>query len=102
MIACITVTEPFCLVIEFCQLGDLCHLLRREKEHIVNVRRKTQCFQQIISAERRQFAVYERSVVVFMASRRWNGNYRVFILNSFQYPGLPSEQIMRSSRCGGS
>jgi hypothetical protein len=69
MIACITVTEPVCLVIEFCQLGDLCHLLRREKENIIDVRRKTQCWQQIISAERRQFAVYERSVVVFMASR---------------------------------
>jgi hypothetical protein len=37
LIACITIDTPISLITEFCQNGDLLHLVRRHKETIVNV-----------------------------------------------------------------
>lgn len=37
LIACVSTGDPICLITEFCEKGDLLHLLRAEKDNIINV-----------------------------------------------------------------
>lgn len=43
LIACVSTGDPICLITEFCEKGDLLHLLRAEKDNIINVGQGLYC-----------------------------------------------------------
>lgn len=37
MLACITKSEPYCLIVEYCEDGDLLHFLKDRCQYMLNV-----------------------------------------------------------------